>query len=209
MSSNTQPQDAVAFYSEHYAQLENKYNSLSSDEVYAPVAHLLPQPPANCLDIGAGSGRDARWFAELGYNVIAAEPVAGFHDKASHRDPRITWVHDGLPDPSSLLRDARQFDLITLAAVWHHLEPNKRAPAAISLAKLMRPQGRLILSLRHGPSHPGLPVYEVNAADTAALFGTAGFRELERHTAASVQDSNTTAGIRWTWLAFEFEGNNR
>ncbi len=49
--------------------------------------------------MGAGSGRDAAWFAANGYSVVAAEPAAGMRraGKALHSSPDIRWMDDALP----------------------------------------------------------------------------------------------------------------
>ena len=49
-------------------------------------------------DIGAGSGRDANWLSEHGWDVVAVEPSAlrPLAKETSHS--RVTWVDDSLPD---------------------------------------------------------------------------------------------------------------
>lgn len=36
-----------------------------------------PKPDAPALDVGAGSGRDAAWLCDLGYEVVTVEPARG------------------------------------------------------------------------------------------------------------------------------------
>ena len=53
-----------------------EYERLSFEEIRAPVLDLLPECDACILDVGAGIGRDAAWFAANGHNVVAVEPSA-------------------------------------------------------------------------------------------------------------------------------------
>ncbi len=57
--------DAAAFVSQ--------YESLSFERVHASLIDLLPEPGATVLDVGAGSGRDAAWFAARGDKVVAVD----------------------------------------------------------------------------------------------------------------------------------------
>ncbi|HEY0296776.1 MAG TPA: class I SAM-dependent methyltransferase [Bordetella sp.] len=76
-----------------------RIDSLDAREIYAPVLDLLPAAPVNIADIGAGTGRDAAWFAEQGHHVWAVEPVEALREagRSRHRSDRITWLDDRLP----------------------------------------------------------------------------------------------------------------
>ena len=72
--------DVVASYNAKAPTLVRDYEDLLFEQVHAPVLDLLPDPGAHILDMGAGSGRDAAWFATNGYKVVAAEPSAEMRD---------------------------------------------------------------------------------------------------------------------------------
>ena len=74
---------AIPGYIKASAELIPRFEAISSEELYAHVNHLLPQGNKSILDIGAGTGRDAAWFAERGQNVVAVEPV---------KEPRETGI---------------------------------------------------------------------------------------------------------------------
>ncbi|UYV37622.1 methyltransferase domain-containing protein [Rhodobacteraceae bacterium D3-12] len=198
--------DAISFYAEHADMLADRYDAVPVEAHFAPVRALLPDGPAHVLDIGAGTGRDARWLADLGHTVTATEPVAGFFEKARTTDSRVTWLQDGLPDLPALSKGAARFDLITLSGVWHHVAPADLTRAAASISRLLAPSGLLLMSLRSGPSHPGLPVYPVDATDTAKLFTPHALLEHARIPAPSLQQTNRDAGVTWTWLALRRTG---
>ncbi len=51
-----------------------QYESLKFEDIHKDILHMLPEKGAKVLDVGAGSGRDASWFAKEGYKVTALEP---------------------------------------------------------------------------------------------------------------------------------------
>lgn len=57
------------------ADLIAAYDGLSPEGIYEHVIDLFPSRDAKVADIGAGTGRDAAWFAGKGHDVLAIEPV--------------------------------------------------------------------------------------------------------------------------------------
>lgn len=198
---------AQAIYAANAAAMAAKYEAISASDHFAPVADLLPAPSARVADIGAGSGRDAVWLAGQGHRVTAAEPVAELRAEALRRHPgaAVRWVADGLPDLTELGRFA-PFDLVTLSAVWHHLQPRLRVLAMAGLSGLLAPGGRLILSLRHGPEMPDLGVHAPDVEGTLAMADRQGLTLTRRVQAKADEQSNRDAGILWTWLALSRGG---
>ncbi len=186
------------------AELIARFDALSPAEIYAPVSELLPKRPVRVADIGAGTGRDAAWFARRGHTVLAVEPVDEFRKAgaALHGSPNIEWLDDSLP-ALARVQAWGQFDLVTLCAVWHHLADGDRAVAIRNLARVTTTGGRLILSLRHGPGVVGRGVFPVVAEQTIEWARQAGFRLTRRCEAGSVQPGNRATGVRWTWLALD------
>ena len=93
-----------------YARAEpdiiSRFESISSEELYRPVESIMPTNPKSVLDIGAGTGRDAAWFADRGAKVLAVEPVARLREAGMslHNFDNIEWLDDVLP--LALIQDA-------------------------------------------------------------------------------------------------------
>ncbi|MGO4715299.1 class I SAM-dependent methyltransferase [Bradyrhizobium sp. 2TAF24] len=185
------------------AALVARWEQISSAEHHGAVMHLMPRAPADVLDIGAGSGRDAAWLAAMGHRVVAVEPLDAFRHAgmALHRAQPIDWRDDSLPDLATFSED-RSFDLVMLSAVWMHLAADERCRAMPRIAALLKTGGTLILSLRHGPVPDGRRMFVVSAEDTVALARAAGLRPRLALTTASTQPANRHAGVTWTRLAF-------
>ena len=192
-------------YADEAAELVWQFEAISTLQVLAPVADWLPERPSYILDVGAGTGRDASWLAEEGHQVVAAEPVEALRKAGQtlHPSDRIRWLDDRLPGLERVRRTCGRFDLVLAVAVWQHLEPGEQAAALEVLASLMGPNGRLILSLRHGPGAQTRPCFP---ADPDRIIESAvglGLRLGKRAEAESVQQKNREAGVGWTWLCFE------
>ncbi|HYD73969.1 MAG TPA: class I SAM-dependent methyltransferase [Candidatus Binatia bacterium] len=189
-------------YAEQATMLIARYESIVPEEVHEKVLHLFPEGPCRTLDIGAGSGRDAAWFAAKGHTVVAVEPTAEMREAGMrlHPDPNIEWVDDDLPDLAALADDA-PFDLITLTAVWQHLDADERKQGMARLAALARRDAVVALLLRHGPVPEGRRMFQVTAEETAALAAAAGFAVLVNTPRRAIR-GDAPADVTWTAFAF-------
>jgi SAM-dependent methyltransferase len=195
--------DVFQAYKSAAPRLIARFEEISTDQLYEPVIDLLPAEPSRVVDIGAGTGRDADWLAGRGHSVLAVEPVEDFRKAGveRHASPRITWLEDQLLTLSKAISRG-PFDLVTLSAVWHHLDVDARGIAMHSLLRLTAPGGMLIISLRHGPGVPGQPVFDIAPEETIAMAQAEGLALVRHRPADSVQANNNVAGVTWTWLVF-------
>jgi SAM-dependent methyltransferase len=196
------PTGVLEDYARGAERLFDSFEEISPADVYAPVAHLLPAQPSRFADIGAGTGRDAAWFAEKGHSVLAIEPTEYFRTAgmALHPSPRIEWLGDALPYLARTLARGDVFDRVILCAVWQHLRDADRAVAMPNLARLLAPGGLLIMSLRHGPDEPGS--YPARREDTEELARASGLSQVFAGEAESVHPASRALGVTWTWLGF-------
>ncbi|WP_420013573.1 class I SAM-dependent methyltransferase [Tateyamaria sp.] len=162
-----------------------RWAAIDPARIWSGVTHWFPPPPARVLDVGAGTGRDAAWFASLGYDVDCVEP-----DRSLWPDG-AAWGQDALPDLEGV---TGPYDLITICAVWHLVpEPAWRAAFA-RLGDLASSEGRLILSLRCPPIR--------DAGQVIATAAAAGWHPAHHQRRASVQPGNRDAGVMWDWCVF-------
>lgn len=182
----------------------DSYEALPVEAIYKHVVDLFPCAAARILDIGAGTGRDAAWFADRGHRVLAIEPVRELREagRRLHTSARIKWVDDRLPDLMTL-RSCEPFDLVLLGGVWQHLPEAERKAAMANLAPLTAAGGRLIMSLRHGPAAGDRRVFPIDPASTVASAEQYGFRPIRSRGTNSIQPGNQKLGVHWTWLVFE------
>lgn len=170
------PAGTVATYDRRAREFVAQYETVAFEELYADVLDLMPPQPSAVLDVGAGSGRDAAWLAGRGHSVVAVEPATGMREEGTrrHAGVGIRWMDDRLPGLERVHRTGMVFDLILLAAVWMHIPPADRRRAFRKLVTLLKPGGRMIVSLRHGPSDPERPMLPVSRAEIERLAAEHG-----------------------------------
>jgi len=190
-------------YASEADDLFARYESLAPQDVHRAVLHLLPNAPARLLDIGAGTGRDAAWFAAQGHQVVAVEPTDALRLRAMtlHPSPDITWIDDALPELAVLRSRDGCFDLIMMTAVLMHLDAAERARTLHNVASLLAPKGMLIMRLRHGPVPSGRRMFDVVAKEVIALAALSGLRAVFEHHGGSLGMQNVSTGVTWTTLA--------
>ena len=87
---------ALRWYETNARSAAERYESNDPEIVHRWWRDQLPVTPAAILDIGAGTGRDAAWLAELGHDVIAVEPVQAMMQEGLRRRPNPRFAIDTL-----------------------------------------------------------------------------------------------------------------
>jgi SAM-dependent methyltransferase len=196
------------YYNKNAKELFGQYQARDSDQVHRCWLHLLPEQPGLACDIGAGSGRDARWLAQKGWDVTAVEPSAPLralgeaHTTAEQcHSGSVTWLDDALPDLKRLRSLDQRFQLILISAVWMHLLPTQHERAMRIVSELLAPGGVLVITLRHGEDnagrfHPISADQLVSIARDRALVNIIRERNLDTF----------REGIEWDCLVFVLPG---
>ena len=95
----------------------------------------------------------------------------------------VKWLEDSLPALSNITKLEISFDLIILSAVWMHIPPSDRARSIHKLANLLKPGGKLVISLRHGQTendYKNRKMFDVSADELKRLATGVGlFTKLE------------------------------
>lgn len=163
--------DPIQPYNRGFAEFSAAFEAFGFTEIHAGALPFLPAKPGLLLDVGAGSGRDAAWFAAAGWDVVGVEPAAFMRAdaRARHTSPRIRWIDDSLPALAAVHRLGLVFDMVWLSGVWMHVPPPDRARAMRKLSTLIRPGGRLVITLRHGPAPDERAMWPVSAHEVERL----------------------------------------
>lgn len=199
--------DVLAAYNAAAAQLFDGYERIPFGSVHQQVADLLPESSGNVLDVGAGSGRDAAWFAEQGHSVVAVEPSSGLREAGSarHKSSKIRWLDDRLPALDKLLQTKSSFDLVWVSAVWHHLPASQRHRAFRKLVSVLSPGGSMMISLRQGLPAPGRPMSPATSAEIEGLARRHGLQVIR---VTKSNDASGRRGVSWeaVWLQLPDDG---
>lgn len=162
----------ISFYSDRAIELSNQYERVDFESVHKDWLHFIPTE-GMVLDVGAGSGRDARYLASKGLAVVAVEPAEELLTLAKQKAAglNIHWLSDSLPELREVFRLQTKFDLILLSAVWMHIPASERQRVFRKLSSLLKPNGKMVISLRHGVSPDERVMYSVSSSELA-IFAT-------------------------------------
>jgi len=201
------------FYDAHAQQLAEQYLSKSFEEVHAAWSEFLPpilnKANARILDLGAGAGRDSKYLAEQGQesdiSIVAVEPAKLLAEIGQQQTQglNVKWVEDSLPALDVISRQEVSFDLILLSAVWMHISSHDRARSIDNLSDLLKPGGKLVISLRHGPSGDQREMFAVCADQLVQLGKAMGLPPVLVTEKGS--DIMGRAAIHWQTVVFEKE----
>ena len=108
------------------------------------VIRGFARPTERALDLGTGTGTVARGLSRLGLSVVGIDPAAELLAEARRLDRaagvKIAYVTGRA---ESLSFPDAGFDLVTAGQCWHWFD---RAAAAREAARVLRPQGRLVIA---------------------------------------------------------------
>jgi SAM-dependent methyltransferase len=200
----------LAYYRTHAAELSERYEAVASTVArYFPLAFV---GGSRVLDVGAGSGRDLAALVAAGFDGLGIEPTAEFRESALRHHPELAGrlVAGALPDLGEPF--GGQFDGVLCSAVLMHLAEADLFDAALALRRILKPHGRLLLSIStarddvdaderdaHGRLFKGY------AADELQLFfERLGFQRIGRW---DNDDAQQRSGIRWTTLLLELQSS--
>lgn len=132
------------YYQLHAQRFFSETVDVDMSELYRPfVAHL--KPGARILDAGCGSGRDAKAFSEMGYEVEAFDASAELVELARQ--------HTGLPVKQMRFEDVTEverYDGIWCCASLLHVPLAELPGVMTQLSKALKPGGVWYLSFKYG-----------------------------------------------------------
>jgi len=135
----------LAYYGTHAVELTERYEAVDS-----PVARYFPLAfgaGARVLDVDAGSGRDLAALLAAGFDGHGVEPTDEFRQAAVQRHPELAGrlVAGALPELGEPFGGG--FDGVLCSAVLTHLAEADLFDAALALRRVLKPHGRLLLSV--------------------------------------------------------------
>ncbi|MDD1708095.1 MAG: methyltransferase domain-containing protein [Methanoregulaceae archaeon] len=151
LERTTSPQNEMRLYNIHmksgFRQLEYSFM----------LDHIPDHKPLHILDMGSGVTVFPQTLARMGHYVEAMDPCS----KWVLRDPDIQGSFNAFYGTDVEYRhqyaeeigEARRYDLITSVSVLEHLYRRQVAGTIRHLLSLIRPGGRLILTVDYAP-HP-------------------------------------------------------
>lgn len=149
--------ETLDYYNAHAKALCSQYDKAIPEAFHRLLARWIT-PNTSVLELGCGSGRDARFMAGLGARVTATDGSAGMLSEARERKGKPIYRLLSLPASASDVARLRTdnsdkaFDVVVASAVLMHLNDEAFFRTARNIAELTKEDGLLILSVPLG--HP-------------------------------------------------------
>ncbi|MGC9458879.1 class I SAM-dependent methyltransferase, partial [Vibrio genomosp. F10] len=186
----------ISFYDNNAQQCFEQYTATNFESVHGSWKAFWPLSKDRVLDVGAGIGRDALWMEEQHCDVFAVEPAEAMRKIGQeHTGTNVTWIDDSLPSLNKVINLGFRFDLILVSAVWMHVAPSHRERAFRKLSNLLAPNGRLVISLRHGDFNDTRQSYKVSAEELEQLAKDSAL--IVRHVSSMNSDALNRDDVTW------------
>ena len=183
----------------------DQYSAYKPDELHNIWAKelLRNRKPGTACDIGAGSGRDANWLAEQGWELVAVEPSSLRARAKETSHARVSWIDDSLPNLRQLRSLGHRFDLILLNAVWQHVSERQRVRVFRILCELLNPAGLLVFSLRKGEDESENLAREFHSVSSEELIRLGNQHAVGHRAQYRNQQDRAKNHVKWDWQIFE------
>jgi SAM-dependent methyltransferase len=176
-------------------KLANQYDSVDVDTLNSWMLPFL-SGKNTLLDIGSGTGRDALWFSKHGMKVTCVEPSEVMREKIidNNNSYKIDLIDSHLPDISAVKQLSNKFDIVTLMAVWMHIDPKNRKTAFENILDVLNPNGLIMMTLRFGKPDKNRVMYPIAKNEMSSLVTQFSVKIIYNDTSSDLLSRNH---IKW------------
>ena len=132
---------------------------------------------STALDLGCGSGADCVLLARAGYATLGIDLSKEALRLAAERAAKEeVFVHFQCGDVLALPCESESFDIVTDRGCFHHISEEDRSRYATEVARVLKPEGKLLLRGCRVRQTPFIPI---TAESIALHFSAAGLELAE------------------------------
>ncbi|MCK5897806.1 MAG: methyltransferase domain-containing protein [Methylococcales bacterium] len=135
----------ITAYDQQAKSIAKLHANLIPQRLYQLIEQFFVRG-ASTLDMGCGIGRDSFYLQQQGFQVLSVDASKNMLEQMKQLYPSVTFVHDALPDLTSL--ENASFQNIFCSAVLMHLPLSTMESTCKRFAQLLKPHGCLIISFR-------------------------------------------------------------
>ncbi len=136
----------ISYYETNASQLAKRYESAEVKALHTLLTKTFPKN-SKLLEIGCGSGRDAKFMMERGYRVTAIDGSSKMINEAKKIHPTLSSHLFVKQLPNGLDFQAESFDSIYSVATLMHLEPKEIEESIKKIYNLLKPKGKFLFSV--------------------------------------------------------------
>jgi SAM-dependent methyltransferase len=194
----------IGIYNANAAVFCARYRLIAPTELLQHVRGFF-HPGQPTADIGCGSGRDVAWLNAQGFPATGYDASPAMLSEARAAFPGIDVREAALPGLDGIAD--RAYMNVLCSAVLMHLRREELGSAAASLARVLRPGGRLLLSYRSSEAGgereaDGRLFTAILPGELTPLLAAAGMRTIR----ATEQADSYRPAVRWHTLLAEKSG---
>jgi ubiquinone/menaquinone biosynthesis C-methylase UbiE len=141
LTTETDARTGYGIWAQSYGEHGNPIIALEQSIVWGILDGL---EPGVALDGACGTGRHSRHLADLGHQVTGVDLTPAMLERARSAVPEATFIEADLRE---IPVAGESFDVVVCALALAHLDD--LSPAVGELARVLRPAGRMVISVLH------------------------------------------------------------
>jgi len=136
----------LSYYEKNASKLAKRYELANVTTLQQRLLESF-LPHQHLLELGCGSGRDASFMYENGYNIIAIDGSKKMIEEAKKRHPRLSHYLFTLQLPHGLHFTDASFEGIYSIATLMHLSKDEIIQTLQKIYRLLKKEGKLLFSV--------------------------------------------------------------
>ena len=136
----------LAYYEDNAKQLSQRYESAQVDTIHALLLNTFSSN-AHLLEVGCGSGRDASFMHQSGYDVLAIDGSMEMIAEAKQHHSELADKLEVIKVPDELHFAPSYFDGVYSIATLMHLSKDEIDITIEQVAMILNPGGKFLFSV--------------------------------------------------------------
>ena len=136
----------LAYYEDNAKYLSQRYESAKVDHIHALLVNTFTTK-SYLLEIGCGSGRDASFMYQNGYDIIAIDGSGRMIAEAKRCHPELIDRLDVIQIPDELNVEPSSFNGVYSIATLMHLKKESIDQIFKKIATILKPNGKFLFSV--------------------------------------------------------------
>ena len=136
----------LSYYENNAKHLSQRYESAKVENIHSLLLNTFPSK-SYLLEIGCGSGRDASFMHQNGYDVLAIDGSREMIAEAKLCHPELLDKMELIKIPDELNFESSSFDGVYSIATLMHLEEDSIDSTLEKIAMMLKPSGKFLFSV--------------------------------------------------------------
>jgi len=138
--------ETLNYYENNSRSLAKQYESAKVDNIHSLLLKTFPAN-SHLLEIGCGSGRDANFLHNNGYDIIAIDGSKEMIAEAKRCHPELTGKLKTVIIPDQLHFELSSFDGVYSIATLMHLDKDEINQTLEKIAMILKTNGKFLFSV--------------------------------------------------------------